>query len=47
VKYVAIIAALMPKQIEPEKALDALSDEELLLAIDHLKSRISLEPAFE
>ena len=41
VKYVQIIASLMPKQIEQTRPLEDLSDDELAAAIALLRSRLA------
>lgn len=40
-KYLAIIAQLMPKQIEQQQPLEGLSDDELLGAVAVLRERIA------
>lgn len=42
-KYVQIVAALMPKQVEQTQPLDDLNDEQLLAAIAFLRSRLAGE----
>lgn len=41
VRYVQIIASLMPKQIEQTRPLEDLSDDELAAAIALLRSRLA------
>lgn len=43
-KYVQIVAALMPKQVEQTQPLDDFTDEQLLAAIAFLRSRITDGP---
>lgn len=40
-RYVQIIAALMPKQVEATQPLDDLNDEQLTAAIGFLRSRLT------
>jgi len=42
-RYVQIIAALMPKQVEATQPLDDLNDEQLTAAIGFLRSRLAGE----
>jgi|SRR6266436_387370 len=41
-KYLGVIAALMPKQIEVTRPLDGLSDDELIAIADQLRSQIGI-----
>lgn len=43
VKYVQIVASLMPKQIEQTQPLDDIGDDELLAAIAFLRSQLTPE----
>ena len=45
VKYVQIVASLMPKQIEQTQPLDDIGDDELLAAIAFLRSQLTAEDA--
>lgn len=43
VRYVQIVASLMPKQIEQTQPLDDMGDDELLAAIAFLRSQLAPE----
>jgi hypothetical protein len=45
VRYVQIVASLMPKQIEQTQPLDDMGDDELLAAIAFLRSSLTAEGA--
>ena len=45
VRYVQIVAALMPKQVEQTRPLEDVSDDELIAAIAFIRSRLSAESA--
>ena len=38
--YIKVVAALMPKQLEPVKALEALSDDELNAGVEFLRATL-------
>jgi hypothetical protein len=38
--YIKVVASLMPKQVEPTKALENLTDDELTAGIDFLRSHL-------
>jgi hypothetical protein len=39
--YVKMIASLLPKQVEPAKALEELTDDQLTAGIDFLRSQLA------
>ncbi len=40
-KYVQVVAALLPKQIEPSLPLDDMTDEQLIASLDYLRQRVT------